>query len=134
MSITPGFTSEEIRKFVQEYVLTPFGKKATWLAQYGISRDTISRWRLAVFEGDLDRGLIPREGSVMTISPGERSALERIRATESSKHDKEIAKLNARIRELEEVSAALGKAIGLLHSRNEQEPSTTVAPSSPSDS
>ena len=132
MSITPGFTSLEIREFVHDYQLERHGQKAAWLAQHGISKETIRRWRLAVFEGDLDRGLIPREGSLMTISPSERSALERIRAAELSKHDKEIAKLNARIRELEDVSTALGKAIGLLHARNEQEPGTPPDPTSPS--
>ena len=70
----------------------------------------------------------------MTISPSERSALERMRAAELSKHDKEIAKFNARIRELEDVNTALGKAIGFLRSGNEQEPRTPPTPASPSPS
>ena len=134
MSITPGFTSVEIREFVHEYQMQRHGRKAAWLVEHGISRDTVRRWRMAVFEGDLDRGLIPREGGVMTISPGERGALQKIRTAERNEHVQEVAKLNARIRELEDISTALGKAIGLLHSLNEQEPSTTPTPSSPSDS
>jgi hypothetical protein len=134
MSINPGLTADEIRQFVHEYYVLPQGQKAAWLREQGVSRDRFRRWSSSVFEGDLDRGLIPREGSVMTISRGERSALERIRAAERIQHETDIAKLNARIRELEDVSAALGKAIGLLHSRNEQEPSTPQNPASPSPS
>ncbi|MBK5238923.1 MAG: hypothetical protein JJE28_07435 [Actinomycetales bacterium] len=134
MSITPGFTSVEIREFVHEYQMVKHGQKGVWLTAHGISEEIIRRWRLAVFQGDIDRGLIPREGGVMTISPGERGALQKIRTAERNEHVQEVAKLNARIRELEDISTALGRAIGLLHSLNEQEPSTTPTPSSPSDS
>ena len=75
MAITPGFTLVEIRDFVNEYQIARYGQKAAWLELHGISRSTIERWRLAVVEGDLDRGLVPREGRVMTISPSERTAL-----------------------------------------------------------
>ena len=134
MAITPGFTLVEIRDFVNEYQMARHGQKAAWLELHGISRSTIGRWRLAVFEGDLDRGLIPREGRVMTISPSERTALAHVRAAELRRHDKEIAVLNERIRELEDISAALGKAIGLLHARGAQEPGTPPNSTSPSPS
>jgi len=75
-----------------------------------------------VFEGDLDRGLIPREGSPVTVSPGTRTALERARARERAAHEAEIARLTARIRELEGTNDALGKAIGLLHEMNAHGP------------
>ncbi|WP_219905713.1 hypothetical protein [Glaciihabitans tibetensis] len=58
----------------------------------------------------------------MTIPPDEPTPLEIMRAADHAAHDAEIAKLNSRVRELEETNTALGKAIGLLHSMNEEEP------------
>ena len=64
MTISSGFTVAEIREFVHEYQLQPYGQKGSWLAARGVSSKRLRRWRDAVFEGDLDRGLIPREGSL----------------------------------------------------------------------
>lgn len=66
--------------------------------------------------------------------PGKRNALERQRATERAAHEVEVARLSDRVRELEETNAALGKAIGLLHSMNEQEPAAIQVTTDPSDS
>lgn len=132
MSVSAGFTTQEIREFVHEYLVQPHGQKAVWLSGRGVSYDRLRRWRLAVFEGDLDRGLIPREGSAMAVPPGERSAVERQRAREHAAHEAEVARLNDRVRELEETNTALGKAIGLLHQMSEQEPDATPPPSAPS--
>src|SRR3954447_16396084 len=120
VSISAGFTVEEIREFVHEYTARPYGDKGAWLAARGVSYDRLRRWRLAVFDGDLDRGLVPRDSSPVKIPPGQRAALERHHATERVEHEAEVARLNARIRELEEANGALGKAIGLLHSMSEQ--------------
>jgi len=125
MSISPGFTVAEIRKFVHEYDGLAYGRKTPWLAEHSLSRHRLARWRDAVYEGDLDRGLIPREGSCMTIPPGKRSALEKARAAEQARHAAEVAELIARVRELEGTNDALGKAIGLLHSLSEEEPADT---------
>jgi hypothetical protein len=124
VSISPGFTAAEIREFVHEYCLQPYGQKGPWLAARGVSYSLLQRWQGAVFEGDLDRGLVPREGSPMTVSPGGRTALERARAAERKAHDAEVARLNARVRELEQTNEALGKAIGLLHALSDQEPAS----------
>lgn len=129
-----GFTSEEIRQLVHEYELQPYGQKLAWLSTRGVSYGTLKRWRSALFEGDLARGLIPREGSPVTIPPGKRRALESRWAVEREVHDAEVARLEARIRELEATNAALGKAIGLLHQMSEQEPAATPPPTEPSDS
>ena len=75
-----------------------------------------------MFDGDLDHGLIPRDSSPVKIPPGQRAALERHHAKERAEREAEVARLNARIHELEETNGALGKAIGLLHSMSEQEP------------
>lgn len=128
MTVSPGFTAAEIREFVHEYQAQPYGAKAPWLITRGLSRAQLRRWRDAVFEGDLDRGLVPRESNPMTVPPSQRAALERYRAAERAAHEAEVARMSARIRELEGTNDALGKAIGLLHSMSEQEsdePTTT---------
>ena len=122
MSITPGFTTAEIRELVHEYQLQPHGQKGQWLRERGITYARLMKWRKAVFGGDLDRGLVPRQARGMTVPPKQRTELAKQRAAERASHQAEAEKLNARIRELEETNAALGKAIGLLHQMSEQEP------------
>jgi hypothetical protein len=134
MSISPGFTAAEIREFVHEYDGLAYGRKQAWLVERDVSRRVLARWRDAVYAGDLDRGLIPREGSCMTIPPGKRSALEKARAAEQARHEAEVAELIARVRALEGSNDALGKAIGLLHSLSEEEPADTPTRNDPSDS
>ncbi|MHB1173156.1 MAG: hypothetical protein ACYCZY_11835, partial [Lacisediminihabitans sp.] len=62
------------------------------------------------------------------------TALERRRAAEQAAHISEVAKLNARVRELEDTNSALGKAIGLLHAMSEEEPAPTPTTPDPWDS
>ena len=134
MSISSGFTTAEIREFVHEYQLVPFGHKGPWLAERDFSTRTLARWRAAVYEGDLDHGLIPREGSPMTVHAAKRTALEKKRAEERAAHLAEVAKLSSRVRELEDTNTALGKAIGLLHAMSEEEPAATPTTPDPSNS
>jgi hypothetical protein len=93
----------------------------------------IRRWGAAIFEGDIERALFPRQASPMT-HPAKRTSLERQRARERAVHELEVERLNARVQELEAMNEALGKAIGLLHSRSEQEPDENPTPTDPSDS
>lgn len=135
MTVSVGFTAAEIREFVLEYQALPQGSKGPWLSARDVSYWQLRRWLSAVFEGDLDRALIPREGSRMTLPPSNRTSIARARAAERAAHDAEVAKLQARVRELEQTNEALGKAIGLLHQMSEQEPAaapTTIDPSSSS--
>jgi hypothetical protein len=134
MSITPGFTAAEICELVHEYHGLSYGRKAVWLLERDISRNRLRRWSAAVYDGDLERGLIPREDGRMTIPPGKRSALEKARAAEQARHEAEVAELTARIRKLEGSNDALGKAIGLLHSLSEEEPADTPTTPDPSNS
>jgi hypothetical protein len=134
MTVSVGFTAEEIREFVHEYHRQPHGRKALWLAEQGVSYDRLKRWRAGVFEGDLDRGLVPREGSPVNVPSVKRTALEKARAAERAAHAAEVAKLSERIRQLEGTNEALGKAIGLLHAMNEQEPGDAPTTSDPSNS
>jgi hypothetical protein len=129
LSITAGFTAAEIVEFVYVYQRQPHGRKASWLAGQGVTSHRLRRWRAAVFDGDLDRGLIPREGEVMS-SATERSALAR--EAEIARRDAELARLQARVHELEQTNEALGKAIGLLHARSEEEPDATATTNDPS--
>lgn len=123
MSISPGFTSAEIRAYVFEYQQQPYGAKAAWLRQQPVSSSTMRRWINAVFDGELDRGLVPREGSGMTSTPRQkREAVARSLAAQQEAHEAEVAALNDRIRSLEASNSALGKAIGLLHVLNVEEP------------
>ena len=132
-----GYTVAEIREFVAEYELQPHGQKGPWLAARGWSYGRVRGWRDAVFGGDLDRGLVPREGSGMVMPRRERAAFERERAREYAAHEAEVARLIARVQELEasngtlgKANDALGKAIGLLQEMSEREPDakTTTAP------
>jgi hypothetical protein len=133
MSISPGFTTEQIREFVHRYEIQPHGHKAFWLEEQGVSYDRLRRWRSAVFDGDLDHGLIPRDGGVVT-PPEKRTGIERQRARERAAQEAEVARLTVRVHELEQTNEALGKAIGLLHQMSEQEPAATQPTTAPSDS
>ena len=82
MTVGVGFTAEQVREFVGEYYLRPHGQKGSWLASKGMSYDKSRRWRSAVFEGDVERGLVRREGSPMTVPSAKRTAWERARVAE----------------------------------------------------
>lgn len=122
MSISPGYTNEQIRQIVHGYEHQPFGTKLAWLQEQGVSYDRFQRWRSAVVAGDLDRGLVPRHGGVMT-SPSRRRAI----VDHCNAHDQqaELDRLTKRVEELEATNEALGKAIGLLHRLNVHEPGAT---------
>src|SRR5919112_333242 len=107
MSISPGFTSAEIREFVVEYHLLPHGQKGSWRAAQGVSVRQLRRWEATVFAGDLDRGLIPREGSGVTVPPAKRSALVQAQAAKQDRDEAELARLRARVGELEQTNEAL---------------------------
>jgi hypothetical protein len=133
VSLYAGRSPAEIVEFVHEYYAQPHGQKARWLAGQGVTEHRMKRWRAAVFDGDLDRGLIPREGVVVSPPP-ERSAVAKRRAAEARRHEAQLARLQARVQELEATNEALGKAIGLLHAMNVPEPIAAPTTSDPSSS
>ena len=108
MSTRIGHTAQEIRALVDDYLSTPYGTKDEWLREHNISRWTIGRWKDAVFHGDLERGLIPRQAGPMSVDKWKQARAQ-------TRLETEVARLQARIRELEGTNEALGKAIGLLH-------------------
>ena len=121
-----GYTRDEIREYVHEYQIQAHGTREAWLAGQPFSRHQLRRWRKALFEGDLDRNLIPREHGGMTRTRGEWTAFEKARAKELAEHESEVEQLKKRIHELEGTNDALGKAIGLLHELNVPESDATM--------
>jgi hypothetical protein len=134
VSISAGFSIAEIREFVVEYQRVPHGCKGPWLAAQGVSGGQFRRWQAAVFSGDLDRGLIPREGGEMTVPPALRNALAKVDAARQARDEAELARLRARVGELEATNEVLGKAIGLLHEMNAHEPDAALPTNDPDDS
>lgn len=121
MSIEIGYTNEEITRLVFEYESQPHGSKKAWRQARGISQGKLRRWVRAVFDGQPNRGLIPREGV-----PGMKARERRHIAASAGDPYEKISQLEARVQELEAVNDVLGKAIGLLQENNAtQEPETS---------
>ena len=125
MTVTPGFTAEELAGFVREYEAQPYGQKGSWLAAQPFTRDQMRRWRRAYFDGDLDKGLVPRQCSsgagVLARAKAAEEELDRVReqtrqelADLRASHQVELADRDAQIKMLEAGNVTLGKAIGLL--------------------
>lgn len=117
MSISPGYSASEIRDLVFAYERVPHGSKEAWLAEQGISRYRFRKWQMAVYLGDVDRGLVPRtdEGDI---------PLNGFRWIASMTDDKQAKRIDALELENEQLRAALdamGKAIALLHEMQGQE-------------
>lgn len=126
MSISPGWSAEEIREFVYEYERQPFGTKRAWLAERDVTPKRFERWRATVFDGDLDKALVPRQSGGMT-SVTQRRQSAKVQALREA----EVERLQERVRELEASNEALGKAIGLLHATHVQEPDVPPTTKSP---
>lgn len=130
MSITPGYTNEQIREIVYAYDRQPYGTKIRWRDERGLTDYWIRRWRRAVYDGDLDRGLVPRETTGMPSSQPRRRA----NAESQDPKARRIAELEQRIDQLEKTNDALGKAIGLLHDTAVTEPDDDPEQANPSTS
>ncbi len=70
----------------------------------------------------------------MTVPPAKRTALVQAQAARQAREAAELARLRARVGELEATNEALGKAIGLLHAMNVEEPDAALTSSDPDDS
>lgn len=133
--LSAEFTGEQIRELVFEYCRLPYGQHRPWMAAHpSISRGMMTRWRTAVFDGDVDRGLVPRQTEPMNSQPKGRQGMVERRAIETARHAEELAQRDAQIRELKETNELLGKAIGLLHTLNVPEPDDTPPTPDPTDS
>jgi hypothetical protein len=58
----------------------------------------------------------------VTVPPAKRAAVAMAAAAKKDREDDELTRLRARVGELEATNEALGKAIGLLHAMNAEEP------------
>ena len=127
MTLTPGFTNEEIIDAVEEYLSLRHGQKTGWLAGQRFSKDQLHRWRMAYLAGTIDRGLVPRHATGMTNFGAARiRELERELTQARREHAQQIDKLRSENAALQEGTVALGKAIGFLQNTlGVQEPSTT---------
>lgn len=138
MTVTPGFTADEIRGFIAEYEALPYGTKTAWVEGQPFSVHQMRRWRQAHFEGSLDRGLVPQKGRAVSRTQAlaqakaatekavrvQKESEARIAALEKT-HRLELAERDAQIRMLEAGNVTLGKAIGFLQSLGLQEPGNT---------
>jgi hypothetical protein len=70
----------------------------------------------------------------MTVPPAKRTALAQAQTAKQDRDEAELARLKARVRELETTNEALGKAIGLLHAMNADEPDAAPTMNGPDDS
>lgn len=137
MSVTPGYTDQEIIEYVHAYDCAPHGTKQHYLTEHGLTNDRMRRWRRIVYDGNIDKGLDPRNTKGMnTSNPKRRSTAEL-----ESKRAQRIAELEGRITELEDANTvlrnsneALGKAIGLLHETGVPSSANSPTPPPPADS
>lgn len=148
MTLTVGFSTEEIRAYLTEYDTLPFGQKGKWVDQQPFSKPQFYRWMRALVAGDLDHGLVPRENGPMSYpsrrkkmtealtSDREKVLLDELAAKEKALAAKEeqLARQSDEIERLEETAGTLGKAIGLLHARNVSEPDATEERQNPKSS
>lgn len=142
MTITAGYSVEEIRACLTHYDMLPFGEKGKWVDTQPFSKPQIYRWMRALVSGDLDHGLVPRQNGTMSYpsrrksmtealtSDRERVLMDQLAAKESAlaAKEEELARRNEEIHRLEETTSTLGKAIGLLHAKNVSEPDATEEP------
>lgn len=131
MTVSVGYSAEEIGDFVRAYESQPYGTKLSWLADQGVSHGRLRRWTEAVHFGDVLRGMVPRDDVHVSESQGIRRLQSKAVAAERAAHAAQLAALQARVNELEAVNDALGKAIGLLHQMSEQEPDENQGPGEP---
>ena len=121
-----GFSAEEMRDVVHEYLALPYGSRGRWLAERGVKKSQFNRWRSMVLAGDIERGLAPRAG--LLVSAEEASEVGRLVRrlreveAESLAKDKRLAQAEAEVERHKAAAAALGKAIGLLQPLSVSEP------------
>ncbi|SES02243.1 transposase [Corynebacterium cystitidis] len=60
------FSPEQRREIALRYVALKKGRKGAYAESLGVSTATIRSWVAACADGDLDKGLIPRQTGKMT--------------------------------------------------------------------
>lgn len=136
MSVRRRFTAEQQREHVYAYICEPYGSKGRYLREHGVDPNDIRKWRLQVFAGSLELGLIPRGGRL--VSAEESTALSRLleenealrsqMAAQLAEHERILASKDADLAAQRAAVEALGKAIELLHPDDERKSSTSTDP------
>lgn len=111
MPIEGVFSADEKRAIVVEYVQLAHGQKGRFLAERGLTRSRVGRWRAAYVAGTLDYGLVPRKGAGVEEDP--RAAVNSLRAENRALQAK-LAASQEELRTSQEVADVLGKAIEIL--------------------
>ena len=116
-------SAAEKADLVEEYMALRHGLKLSWLKVQAIPYSTMGKWRAAYLFGDLERGLVPRDTTGMSLESTRVKQLQKRLAQEQAERQAEQERHRAEITRLEQVNETLGKAIGLLHDRAaKQEP------------
>ena len=106
------YSPDEKRALVLEHLMLPHGQKGKFLADRGLSRSRMSRWRSAYSAGTLEYGLVPRGRNF--VDKDEMAALRRL-AAENDALKAKLAEKDEELQTQRRVSNALGKAIEILH-------------------
>lgn len=135
MPIEGIYTAEEQRQLVYEYVCVPFGGKAQFLAERGVSATVLRRWRKLVFAGSVEHGLVPRGGAVVSVEETQalRKLLEENRALKEQlacrdvEYQQELAMKDDELAIQRRAVDALGKAIEILHRSGSKNSTSSAA-------
>lgn len=123
MAVPKMLTAEQKRELVYAYLARPYGSKARFLDEQGVSQDQMRRWRSQVFADTLELGLVPRGGSVVSVDESaglarlikqNESLQERLQA-QQTEHERVLAVKDAELEMQRRAVDALGKAIEILH-------------------
>lgn len=114
-TLTPrDLSPEEKREHVMAYVSCPFGTKAAYLAEHGITQRRLYAWKSAVTDGDLDANKIPRQTGRMTRD--DVAEIRRLQA-ENARVEAARVKAEAEAERMGKAADALGKAIDAMRER-----------------
>lgn len=134
MTLSAGYSNEQIIEIVESYMRLPWGQKGRWLAEQSISQGVFRRWRLTYEAGTIDVGLVPRyvRGMVTKDNGVSTRTMQDGLARQRAEYEGQIAQLQERIEALQAGNEALGKAIGFLRENagQESEAATEQSPSS----
>lgn len=123
MLVEGVYSVEEQRALVYEYLLVPYGGKAGFLAERGVSGHQLRRWRAQVFADTLEHGLVPRAGGLVSVEESgalarvlaENQALRDELAAQGGVHQRQLAECEEELARQRRTVDALGKAIEILH-------------------
>lgn len=109
MTIPPReFSLEQKREHVLAYLTAAHGKKSAYLVAQGLTPNQMRQWRMALADGDLGVGLVPRHTGTMA-----RDDVAEIRRLQAEVERLQVERDQARsdLDQMRRAADALGKAI-----------------------